>query len=291
MEHQESYGAMSSLPINHKPDAHHPKSDMLSVIFKDEIENKCVTVSLPDLRLFINGKFQCCQRGQKIPVTDPSTGKVITSVDVADEVDVHLATTAARKALSIWSNEMTAADRSLKLLKLADLLEHHKIEFAVLNSLEQGKPYQSSLSVDVCHAIKSIRFAAEMGKNLNSRMINNSQDELAYVSKEPIGVVACITPWNFPLVIAANKISSCLAVGNTCVLKSSEHTPLTANKLAELCLEVGFPPGVINIITGYGNIAGEALSKHPGVDMISFTGSTVVGKSIMSIASKKLKRI
>ena len=153
---------MSSVPILHKPDAHHPKSDMLSVVFKDEVKNEEVTVTLPDLRLFINGRFQCAQKGQKIPVTDPSTGNVITHVDAADEIDVHLAVEAARNALVVWSNEMSSADRSAKLFELANLLEECKVEFAVLNSLEQGKPFQHSLNIEVSYAIKCIRFAAEM---------------------------------------------------------------------------------------------------------------------------------
>ena len=268
----------------------HPKSDMCKIIFRDDYKNKDVTVPLPDLRLFINNQFEVAQKGNILPVADPSTGKIITHVDAADEIDVHLAVTAAKNAFPAWS-QMDAIDRAQCLFRLANLLEKHKVEFAVLNSLEQGKPYKKSFDVDVTYAIKSIRFAAEMADKINSRSINNNQHEIAYVSKEPVGVVACITPWNFPLVIAANKLASCVAVGNTSVLKSSEHTPLTANKLAELVKQANFPKGVINIITGYGNVCGAALSKHPHVNMISFTGSTVVGKFIMSTASEHLKRV
>ncbi len=187
-----------------------------------------------------------------------------------------------------WSN-LDPQVRAFYLLKLSTLIEEHSTEIGILESLDQGKPFKAALDT-IKYAIQNIRYIASLADKLFDRKMATT-DALCYVKKEPIGVVGAITPWNFPFAIAANKIVAAIAVGNCIVLKSSEHTPLSVLRLAELVKEAEFPPGVINIITGYGNVAGDALAKHPHVNMVSFTGSTAVGKQIMINAAATFKRI
>lgn len=246
-------------------------------------------VFLPKQKLFINNQFVDSKSGKNIDVINPTTEKVICICPCANKDDVDDAVQAAKHAFISWKN-LKAAERSVYLLKLADLIEKHKAEIAVLESLDTGKPMKNTLKVDVHYAIESLKYNASLCDKINGKYINDSE-YLMYVVKEPVGVCAQIIPWNFPFALLVSKLASCLAPGCVVVSKVSEETPLSAFRLAELISEAHYPAGVVNILTGYGDIAGEALVRHPNIDKISFTGSTRVGKIIQSIAANSIKRV
>jgi acyl-CoA reductase-like NAD-dependent aldehyde dehydrogenase len=186
---------------------------------------------------------------------------------------------------------MAAADRAKLLLKIADLIEKNIETFARLETLDNGKPIFESLYVDMPMVVEVFRYYAGWATKIHGETIPVRGPFLNYTLREPIGVVAAIVPWNFPLLLASWKIAPALAAGNTVVLKPAELTSMTALKLAEICQEAGVPEGVVNVITGLGPVAGMALVKHPGVDKIAFTGSTETGKAIMRAGADTLKRV
>jgi phenylacetaldehyde dehydrogenase len=244
-------------------------------------------------QLFIDGQFVAAQSGKTFDVINPATGEVFARAAAADAADIDRAVKAARKAFETgpWPN-LSAAGRRNLLLKLADAIEAHADELATLESMDNGMPFMVAKFAAVAGSAECLRYNAGWAGKINGEtptlLIPNHH---AYTLREPIGVVASITPWNFPLAMEVGKIAPALAVGCTVVLKPAELTPLTAVRLAELIQEVGFPPGVVNIVTGFGDPAGKALVAHPDVDKVSFTGSTVVGKSIVAAAAGNLKRV
>jgi acyl-CoA reductase-like NAD-dependent aldehyde dehydrogenase len=181
--------------------------------------------------------------------------------------------------------------RARLLWKLADLLEANADELAEMETRDNGKPYFESRKVDMPSIVENFRYFAGIADKLEGQTIPVSGPNFTYTMRDPIGVVGCIVPWNFPLSLAAWKVAPALACGNTVVLKPAEETPLTALRLGELAAEAGFPPGVLNVVTGYGETAGDALVRHPGVDAIAFTGSTEVGKLIARNAADTLKKV
>lgn len=249
-------------------------------------------------KLLINGQWVPAQSGETFPTVDPSTGAVICEVAAGAAADIDLAVKAARAAFESgpWSS-MTPSERGKSLWKLADLLEAHTEEFAALESLDNGKPLAVARVADVPLAVDLLRYMAGWATKLNGSTIPISVPYapgakfFAYTNREPIGVVGQIIPWNFPLLMAAWKLGPALATGCTVVLKPAEQTPLTALRLGELIQQAGIPDGVVNIVTGLGETAGAALSAHPGVDKIAFTGSTEVGKIIVRAASNDLKKV
>jgi len=244
-------------------------------------------------RLLINNKWQESVSGRTFPTINPATGEEICQVSEAVAADVDAAVTAARAAFEnrTW-RRMAASERGRLLYRLADLMEKHIDELARLESLDNGKALRESRRVDVPLAIACYRYFAGWADKIQGRTIPISGNYLCYTRHEPVGVVGQIIPWNFPLMMQAWKLAPALAAGNTVILKPAEQTPLSALRVGELLVEAGFPPGVVNILPGFGPTAGAALAAHRGVDKVAFTGSTEVGKLIMEAAAKSnLKRV
>lgn len=243
-------------------------------------------------KLYINGNFVESVSQKTFTTPNPATGEVLAELYEADAADIDVAVKAARAAFDHgkWS-KISAAERSRLMHKLADLMEEHKENLAQLETLDNGKPIRETTYADVPLAIEHLRYYAGWSTKIVGQTIPVSGPFFNYTRHEAVGVVGQIIPWNFPLLMAMWKLGAALATGCTIVLKPAEQTPLTALYLAELIEEAGFPPGVINIVPGFGATAGQALVDHPQVDKIAFTGSTRVGKSIMESAAKSLKRV
>src|SRR5436305_5635140 len=249
-------------------------------------------------KMLINGKWLSAASGKTFPTYNPATGEVLAQVAEGDREDINQAVKAARNAFENgpW-HRMTASQRGRLIWKLADLLEQHTEEFGYIESLDNGKPLNIAKAADVPLAVDMFRYMAGWTTKLEGNTIPLSvpytpgAKYLAYTLREPVGVVGQIIPWNFPLLMAAWKLGPALAAGNCVVLKPAEQTPLSALRLGELIQEVGFPPGVVNIVTGFGETAGAALAAHPDVDKVAFTGSTEVGKLIVQASAGNLKRV
>lgn len=246
------------------------------------------------LKMLIDGEWVVSQSGACMDVINPSNGQVLVQESLGGAHEVDLAVQAARRAFESgpWSR-MRPAERTRLLLKLADALEQNGDELALLETLNTGKPLKMARAFDIGMAAECLRYNAGWATKLSgeTRNVSLPGDWHAYTLREPVGVVGLIVPWNVPLAMAVSKISPALAAGCTVVLKPAELTPLTALRLGELIQAIGFPPGVVNIVTGLGHEAGQAIVDHPGVDKISFTGSTVVGKSLLASAASNLKRV
>ncbi|MFI5564163.1 aldehyde dehydrogenase family protein [Amycolatopsis japonica] len=243
-------------------------------------------------RLFIDGQWTAAGGGS-LPTYDPATGQVIEEVGTASAADVDAAVGAARKALNApaWAG-LLPVQRAALLFKLASLVDEHHEELAALETRDQGQPIGISRQVSVTGAAEHFRyFAGWVTKIQGTTNPVSFPDTLHYTRREPVGVNALITPWNFPLMILVWKLAPALATGNTVVIKPSEVTPLTSIRLVELVHEAGFPPGVVNLVTGDGAV-GALLSRHDDVDHLSYTGSTAVGKLITAAsAESNLKRL
>ncbi|MFB6467119.1 aldehyde dehydrogenase family protein [Cytobacillus sp. Hz8] len=243
-------------------------------------------------KLYINGKFVESASQKTFETYNPATGEVLAVVFESGAEDIDKAVKAARKAFDEgpWSKIGSAA-RSRLMYKLADLMEEHKDELALLETLDNGKPIRETTAADVPLAIEHMRYYAGWSTKIVGQTIPVNGPFFNYTRHEAVGVVGQIIPWNFPLLMAMWKLGAALATGCTVVLKPAEQTPLSALYLAELIEEAGFPTGVINIVPGFGETAGQPLVDHPLVDKIAFTGSTEVGKLIMEKAAKTLKRV
>jgi len=243
-------------------------------------------------KMFINGRWVNAASEKTFPVYNPATGEVMANIAAGEKEDVNRAVAAARKAFEsgAWG-AMSGSERGRLMWKLADLIEQRNEEFAQLESLDNGKPLAVARVADVPLAVDLFRYMAGWATKIEGNTIPFSPKYLAYTRREPVGVVAQIIPWNFPLLMAAWKLGPALATGCTVVLKPAEQTPLSALLLAELIAEVGFPEGVVNVVTGYGETAGAALAAHPDVDKVAFTGSTEVGKLIVQAAAGNLKKV
>jgi phenylacetaldehyde dehydrogenase len=250
-------------------------------------------------QMLINGKWVNAQSGRTFDVVNPATGATLARVAEGDRADIEAAVRAARKAFESgpWP-KLTPSARGRLLWKLADLLEANLEEFAQLESLDNGKPVTVARVADVPLAVDLFRYMAGWATKIEGNTIPISvpyapgAEFFTYTLREPIGVVGQIIPWNFPLLMAAWKLGPALATGCTVVLKPAEQTPLSALRLGELILEAGYPPGVVNIVPGFGETAGAALAAHPDVDKVAFTGSTEVGKLIVkAVSASNLKKI
>jgi len=250
------------------------------------------------LKLLIDGKWVSARSGKTFSNVDPGTGDEICQVAEGDSADIDLAVKAARRAFEskAWGR-MKPSERGRLVWKLGDLLDKYADEFAQIESLDNGKPQIIAKFVDVVLSADMFRYMAGWATKIEGQQLNISVPYLpeanfhAYTRREPIGVVGQIIPWNFPLLMAAWKLAPALAAGCTIVLKPAEQTPLTALRLGELVQEAGFPDGVLNIVTGFGETAGAALAAHPDVDKVAFTGSTEVGKIILKAAAGNLKKV
>ena len=239
---------------------------------------------------FINGKFVPPRSDAYFDDVNPATAEVIAAIPDSDERDVDDAVRAAKAAFPAWSRR-TAAERSNLLLKLADLIEKNLDELARTESIDNGKTISLAKRLDIPRAVANFRFFATAILHQSSDAHLMDAAALNYTLRQPLGVVGLISPWNLPLYLLSWKIAPAIAAGNTCVAKPSELTPLTANRLAELSLEAGIPPGVINIVHGYGNKAGRALTCHDDVAAISFTGGTVTGSAVAANAAPRFKKL
>ncbi|MBI2955763.1 MAG: aldehyde dehydrogenase family protein [Acidobacteria bacterium] len=243
-------------------------------------------------KLFIGGKWVEASSGKTFPTVNPATGETITVLAEAGEADVEAAVRAARAAFEAgpWP-EMSAADRGKLLLRLADLVEKNIEEFAYLETIDNGKPIFESRYVDLPMVIEVLQYYAGWATKIHGETIPVRGPFFNYTLREPVGVVAAIVPWNFPLLLASWKVAPALAAGNTVIWKPAQLTSLTALKFAEMCQQAGVPDGVVNVLTGKGSVVGMGLVKHPGVDKIALTGSTETGKAVMRAGADTLKRI
>jgi aldehyde dehydrogenase (NAD+) len=241
-------------------------------------------------RLFIGGEFVDALERGVIDTLNPHDNSRLAEVAEARGADIDRAVTAASRAFPAW-RDMAAADRGKLLLRLADAIESHTDELARIESLDTGHPIRDALNLDVPRTAATFRYFGGMADKLQGSVVPVEQGFLNYVVHEPLGVVGQIVPWNFPIMFTSWKMGPALAAGNCVVLKPAELTPLSSLKIAELMREVGFPPGVVNIVPGYGAVAGQYLAEHPGVQKIAFTGSTATGRKIVTASAGNLKRV
>jgi aminomuconate-semialdehyde/2-hydroxymuconate-6-semialdehyde dehydrogenase len=251
------------------------------------------TSTTVDVQLFIGGRWEKAVSGRTFDSFNPATGEKLATIQEAAPEDVDRAVRAARRAFAEgpWPR-MAVAERSRILNRIAEIILQRKEELARLETLDTGKSIRESLEVDIPRAAHNFQFFADFIKHSASECFPLDDRALSYVVRQPVGVAALITPWNLPLYLTTWKVAPCLAAGNTCVVKPAELTPLTAARLAEIGQEAGLPPGVLNVIQGFGpEAAGEALTRHPDVNLISFTGETTTGRAIMAAAAPTLKRL
>ena len=236
---------------------------------------------------FVGGNYVDAASGETFDCISPIDGRLLAKVAACDTEDVNRAVSAARKAFEagVWA-AMEPQARKRVLLKLADLIERHADELAVLETLDMGKPITYSRYHDLNSVVHTIRWYAEAIDKVYGEIAPLGTEELGLIMREPIGVVGAVVPWNFPLDIAASKFAPALAAGNCVILKPAEQAPLTAIRVAELAAEAGIPDGVLQVLPGFGHTAGQALGRHPEVDLISFTGSTEVGKLFLKYAGE-----
>ncbi|ANB13587.1 aldehyde dehydrogenase (NAD(+)) ALD2 [Sugiyamaella lignohabitans] len=235
--------------------------------------------------LFINNQFVAAKNGKTLATVNPATEKVITEVHAADKDDVDIAVAAARKAYKTVWKKTPGAERSKLLHKLADLMEEHRATLTAIEAADSGKPRNNNATYDVDECINVFNYYGGWADKIQGKTIMESDDKFAFTRHQPFGVCGQIIPWNYPLAMAAWKIGPAIATGNVIVLKTAEQTPLSMLYFGNLVVKAGFPPGVINIISGYGKDAGAPLASHMDVDKIAFTGSTATGKLIMQMAA------
>jgi aldehyde dehydrogenase (NAD+) len=243
-------------------------------------------------KLLINNRWVPSESGRTFATINPSTGDEICQVAEADAADVDKAVKAARAAFEGPWRKMRASERGRLLYRLADLIEANAEELARLETLDNGKPLSIAKAVDVAKTVACYRYFAGWADKVQGKTIPIDGDFFCYTRHEPIGVVGQIIPWNYPMLMQSWKLAPALATGNTVVMKPAEQTPLSALRIGELLLEAGYPEGVVNILPGFGPTAGAALARHMDVDKVAFTGSTEVGRLIMTAAAQtNLKRV
>ena len=254
-------------------------------------QHKASHLTLPS-QAFIDGSYRDAINGATFDCINPANGKLLTKVAACDAADAELAVQAARAAFDDkrWSG-LPPKQRKQILQRFAELMRLNKVELALLESLDMGKPIGDAMGYDAPAAANCIAWNAEAIDKIYDQVAPVEESALALVTREPLGVVAAIVPWNFPLVMACWKLGPALATGNSVILKPSEKSPLTALRIAGLAKEAGIPDGVFNVLPGFGNTVGEALAMHMDVDCITFTGSTKIGKHLVQCSGKSnLKR-
>jgi acyl-CoA reductase-like NAD-dependent aldehyde dehydrogenase len=242
---------------------------------------------------YIDGRYVPAASGETFDCVSPIDGRLLARVAATDVADADRAVAAARRAFEagVWSRQ-PPRERKRVLLRFAELILQHRDELALLETLDMGKPIADSLAVDIPATARCIAWYAEAVDKIYDEVAPTGHDALALITREPVGVVAAIVPWNFPLIMAAWKIGPALAAGNSFILKPSEKSPLTAIRIAALATEAGIPDGVFNVLPGYGQTAGQALALHMDVDCIGFTGSTRTGKLMLQFAGQSnMKRV
>src|SRR6476619_401136 len=249
------------------------------------------TAAIEHKKLLVNNEWRDASGGKTMDVINPATEEVIATVASADKGDVDEAVKAARAALNGPWGKMSARERGRLVHRMADRLLEKADEVSRLETLHNGKPIFESRQIEIPAAAECFEYYAGWADKVMGETIPVKGNYLTYTLREPIGVVAAIVPWNFPLLLAAWKVAPALACGNTVILKPASQTPLTALALGEIAIEVGLPPGVLNVVTGPGSQLGQAIVEHPGIDKIAFTGDTTTGKGIMRGAADTLKKI
>ena len=244
---------------------------------------------MTEYKMWIAGKWVDAESGKTYPVFNPATEAEIAQVPLGGKADVDKAVEAAKKAFPIWSKK-SQADRSQIVMKIAALIRDNAKELGKIDVLDHGTPIKRAV-ITATGASARFEWAAYNARSLMGHTVPVSADTLVYLQREPVGVVAIITPWNVPIMMIAEKLAPALALGNTCIIKPPSIDSLIALKLAELLDTVGLPPGTVNVVTGPGSTVGEALASHRGVDMVAFTGSCETGKEIMTLAGNTVKRL
>lgn len=251
-----------------------------------------IKTDVKQIGLYINGKYVEASDKGIFPVTNPANQEMIAYVSEATDDDVDRACRAAREAFEHgpWGR-MTVKERSRLLRKMADIILERREEIALYDAIDVGKPYRATVEGEIERAANNIRFFADFAEQQGFEMYPMGEDYINYTRYEPVGVAALITPWNVPFMLTTWKLGPCLAAGNTAVIKPAENTPLSVSLLGEIAKEAGIPDGVVNVIHGRGKTVGAALTKHPDVDLISFTGSTLTGRNIMKNGADTLKKV
>ncbi|MEM6481586.1 MAG: aldehyde dehydrogenase family protein, partial [Pseudomonadota bacterium] len=264
---------------------------MTELLTRDEYMAIAKDIDLPATP-FVDGKFRRGS-GLEMPTINPATGETLTTIATASEKDVDFAVTKAREAFERgeWS-KLAPSERKDVLIRLCKLITRRRHEFAVMESIESGKPIRDCELIDIPETIHTIKWHAELIDKAYDQVGPSGDDAISMIVREPIGVVACILPWNFPLLMMAWKIGPALAAGNSVIVKPAEQTSLTALRLAEVAHMAGIPRGVLQVLPGDGPQVGAPLGRHMGVDMVSFTGSTETGRHFLRYAAdSNLKKV
>ena len=265
---------------------------MSDLLTRDEYRSIADKLVMPN-NAFINGRFTAARAGKRFETSNPATGKALAEIALCDASDVDAAVAKAREAFErgAWSR-MHPSERKKRLIQLVKLMRRDRFQLAVMESIESGKPIRDIVTIDLPETFHCLEWHAEATDKLYDQVSPSGDDALGLVVREPLGVVACVLPWNFPLMMVAWKIGPALSAGNSVIVKPAEQTNMSTLKLAELALEAGIPPGVLSVVTGPGEVTGKALGLHPGINGISFTGSTEIGRKFLEYsAQSNLKRI
>ena len=265
---------------------------MSELLSREDYLGVAKDLSLPS-NAHINGKYTAARSGATFPSVNPATGEKLTDIASCAQEDVDYAVKKARQAFDsgVWSR-MAPSERKETLIRFVKLIRRHRHQLAVLESLDSGKPILDCATIDIPETIHCIAWYAEAIDKLYGQTTPSGDDALGIVMKEPIGVVAGVLPWNFPMLMMAWKIGPALAAGNSVIVKPAEETSMSALYLAELATEAGLPHGVLNVVTGLGENAGEAIGRHADIDAVSFTGSTEIGRRFLEYsAQSNLKRV
>jgi len=242
-------------------------------------------------QLLIGGEWRDAEGGKTLPVINPATEEVIAEIGAASKSDVDAAVAAARAALTGPWGKLSARERGRLIWRVGEKLVEQIDQVARLETLHNGKPITESRHIEIPMAAECLQYFAGWADKIHGETVPVKGNALVYTTREPLGVVAAIVPWNFPLLLAMWKVAPALAAGNTVILKPASQTPLTALAFGQIALEAGLPPGVLNVITGSGASVGQALVEHPGIDKIAFTGDTSTGRGVMRTAAETLKHI
>lgn len=255
-------------------------------------EQRAKTLTI-ETRAFVHGEYCAAESGATFECISPVDGRLLGMVASCDQADADVAVKDARATFEsgVWSR-MAPAKRKKVMIRFAELIEEHGQELALLETLDMGKPISDSLSIDVGSAANAIRWSGEAIDKIYDEVAATAHDELGLVTREPVGVVAAIVPWNFPLLMTCWKLGPALSTGNSIILKPSEKSPLTGIRIAQLAIEAGIPAGVFNVLPGFGHTVGKALALHMDVDTLVFTGSTKIAKQLMIYAGESnMKRV
>lgn len=255
-------------------------------------ENRANNISIEG-NAFIDGVYTAAASGETFECFSPIDGRKLADIASCDAIDAYKAVANARQTFEagVWSR-MAPADRQTILIRFAELITAHSEELALLETLDMGKPITDSLTIDILGSAKAIKWHAEAIDKVYGEIATTPEDQLGLVTREPVGVVAAIVPWNYPLMMACWKLGPALATGNSIILKPSEKSPLSAIRIAQLAIDAGIPKGVLNVLPGYGHTVGKALALHMDVDTVVFTGSTKTAKQLMIYAGESnMKRV